>query len=113
MNTWVKVKLEQVAIRGYNCEYCGAYAGEAIQAHHGPFGRDVNHPEYDCKENLILLDYRCNNDRVLDNLEGREWSLWHNVGIFGIEHMREWLESLKATHKDHTDINCFLRVLEE
>jgi hypothetical protein len=112
---WTKLKLEQVALgRGINCEYCGKSTHNEPQAHHGPFGRDErNHKEYNCVENMVLLDYPCNNDRVLDNDEGRLWCLEFQAGLHGKDHMIDWLESLKETHKVTTDIDYFIRVLED
>jgi hypothetical protein len=115
MKPWIKAKLKQVAEKKrYRCENPNCKGrGGGLEAHHGIFSRSKAHPEYDVTENMILLCHRCNVQRVLDNKDGRIWSLKFIAKHFGKDHMIDWLESLKETHKSHVDIDYFIRILED
>lgn len=113
LNNWTKLKLEQVAKGRCWCENptCKGRGG-GLEAHHAIFGQKKGkhaRPEYDVVENMVLLCHRCHEEKAV----GREWSLHFLARLHGKVAMRNWLESLKATHKDTTDIDYFLRCLDD
>ena len=115
MTRWTEIKLRQVAEKKrWKCENpsCPGRGG-GLEAHHGIFSRSKQHKEYDCEENMVIVCHKCNVSRVLDNKDGRVWALKHATKRYGKAHMKAWLEGLRATHKDHSDIEWLLRVLED
>ena len=114
MNAWIETKLREVAKGRCWCENptCKGRGG-GLEAHHAIFSRSKNHPEYDSVYNMVMLCHKCNTNRELDNRPGRVWAVLFLAKKHGKDKMREWLESLRETHKDHKDIDYFLRCLDD
>jgi len=95
MNKAGRLKLELMEERGYVCEYCRVSPAE--HAHHCLFGRRKGHPEYDVKENLMLLCSGCHENktgqtmkRVFIEIQDRR---------YGGTHMVEWFQGLHFKSK--------------
>jgi len=113
MNKWTRLTLDEIAKGRHKCECPTHKKGIGLEGHHGIFGRKKAHPEYNVVENLFMLCNTCNAElRSMDNRKGRLIALRAATRRYGRAHMVAWLESLRAMHKDHSEIEWLLRELE-
>ncbi len=88
----LRLRLELVEGRGYDCERCGE---PGSQLHHGIIGNKKRFKkELFCKENLFVSCATCNVSRVMDNEKWRQRFWRIQCDRYGEFHMLEWLGNL-------------------
>ena len=93
MSKYTKLKKQLFRKRGYMCEHCRV--SRATDVDHAVYPRSVGKTIND-PENLLLLCKRCHANKP----PGFRRTAWEkNVERYGLEHMREWNNSLDLRNK--------------